>query len=177
MSEKFFIAKPTATGETFNHFTMKMPTTRVTITPKDNGNLVQYWIEDETDSYCFRWYETEETIAEIREYVRDTYGHENVEIQNGRFTLTGCTLADLGARGSSNPHDDRFWDWTWHHIPYVITYDAATDLLNCTCGNTTHTDGFVAVDENGLECEPYEGWGNRYMCQNCGAKITLEVKQ
>jgi hypothetical protein len=124
------------------------------------------------------------TLQTLQQYVRDRWeGTDYIDSSAGfhndygRFTLTGCTLADLGARGSSNPHDDRFWDWTWHHIPYVITYDAATDLLNCTCGNTTHTDGFVAVDENGLECEPYEGWGNRYMCQNCGAKITLEVKQ
>jgi hypothetical protein len=59
---------------------------------------------------------------------------------------------------------------------YSITYEPKTDLLSCSCGNTTHTDGFVAVDENGIECEPHPGWGGRYMCQSCGATITMPEK-
>ncbi len=54
----------------------------------------------------------------------------------------------------------------------VITYDSEQDDMTCSCGNRTHTDGFVAVDENGIECEPrYPEWSDRYMCVTCGATI------
>jgi hypothetical protein len=56
---------------------------------------------------------------------------------------------------------------------HVIRWESG-ELLVCSCGNTTDTDGFVCVDENRLECEPVEGeWSGRYMCQSCGATITL----
>jgi hypothetical protein len=59
-----------------------------------------------------------------------------------------------------------------HHI----TYDAAADEMNCTCGNTSHTDGFVSVDEAAHQpVEPVQGeWEGRYMCQSCGTTMLLE---
>ncbi len=60
----------------------------------------------------------------------------------------------------------------------MITYDKELDDLTCSCGNTTHTDGFVAVDENGFECEPrHPEWSDRYMCQNCDAVIHTDSMQ
>jgi hypothetical protein len=57
-----------------------------------------------------------------------------------------------------------------HHI----THDEENDDMTCTCGNTTHRDGFVACDENGLEVEPLAGiWEGRYRCQSCGATINI----
>lgn len=56
--------------------------------------------------------------------------------------------------------------------PGVITFDEEQDDMSCSCGNTTHTDGFVSVDEDTMQpCEPDEFWAGRYMCQNCGATI------
>jgi hypothetical protein len=59
----------------------------------------------------------------------------------------------------------------------VISYDEAKDDMTCSCGNTSYTDGFVACNEVGIECEPDEYWDGRYICQNCGATITMEKPQ
>jgi len=42
-------------------------------------------------------------------YIESPDGLHN---EYGRFTLTGCTLSDLGQRRSTNPNDDGYWDWT-----------------------------------------------------------------
>ncbi len=56
----------------------------------------------------------------------------------------------------------------------AITYSAILDDMMCSCGNSSHTDGFVAVDEDTLQpCEPDEHWRGRYMCQSCSATIVL----
>ena len=59
-----------------------------------------------------------------------------------------------------------------------IQYHADIDDMTCSCGNRSHTDGFVACDENGIEMEPTigSGWDGRYICQSCGAtyKTSLE---
>lgn len=55
----------------------------------------------------------------------------------------------------------------------IITYDAATDDMTCSCGNRSGTDGFVACDEHGNECEPTGEWDGRYICQSCGATIRV----
>jgi hypothetical protein len=52
---------------------------------------------------------------------------------------------------------------------HIITYDVETEDLSCSCGNTSSDDGFVACDENGIECEPVGAWDGRYSCQKCGA--------
>lgn len=46
--------------------------------------------------------------------------------------------------------------------------------LTCTCGNTTHTDGFYPCDKNGNEIEPTKEWNGLYVCGRCG-KIHDEV--
>ncbi len=53
---------------------------------------------------------------------------------------------------------------------HVITYDEATDVMSCTCGNVPSADGFVSCDEEThQECEPDGYWQGRYLCQSCGA--------
>ncbi len=59
----------------------------------------------------------------------------------------------------------------------TITLDPHHGELSCTCGNVTGRDGFVACDENGIECDPLPGWNGRYLCQQCGATITLTEQQ
>jgi len=59
------------------------------------------------------------------------------------------------------------------HVQGTIRYDVDADLMDCSCGNMTSTDGFIAIDENGIDCEPDEHWGGAYRCQNCGATITI----
>jgi hypothetical protein len=59
----------------------------------------------------------------------------------------------------------------------TITFDPHSGELSCTCGNVTGRDGFVACDENGIECDPVPGWDGRYICQQCGATITLTEQQ
>ncbi len=55
-----------------------------------------------------------------------------------------------------------------------ITYDEATDDMTCSCGNRSHLDGFVPVDEAAYqECEPDQFWEGRYMCMNCSATIVI----
>ena len=39
--------------------------------------------------------------------------------------------------------------------------------LTCTCGNTTHTDGFYPCDNNGNEIEPMKDWKGLYICGRC----------
>lgn len=40
--------------------------------------------------------------------------------------------------------------------------------LTCTCGNTTHTDGFYPCDNTGNEIEPTKDWNGLYICGRCG---------
>ena len=48
------------------------------------------------------------------------------------------------------------------------------DLI-CTCGNTTHTDGFYPCDKNGNEIEPTNNsdWDRSYICSKCSKIHTL----
>lgn len=48
----------------------------------------------------------------------------------------------------------------------------------CICGNTPVDGGFFTCDAQGNEMEPEKGWGNLYICGDCGRIInqsTLEV--
>lgn len=48
--------------------------------------------------------------------------------------------------------------------------------LECKCGNTTASDGFVPCDDKGNEIEPTvdSNWDGKYVCQRCGAIHTIQ---
>lgn len=97
-------------------------------------------------------------------------GRGKYEAEAQRPTVCGaCGSPEIGTFKKIMPDPD---------VPGTVTYDADAYLMDCSCGNTTSTDGFVAVDEDTRqECEPDEHWGGRYMCQTCGATIVIPRPQ
>jgi hypothetical protein len=56
-----------------------------------------------------------------------------------------------------------------------ITFDEYGDAT-CTCGNTSHSDGFF-TSVNGVEVEPNIGgpWVDEYTCGRCGASASFNA--
>lgn len=43
---------------------------------------------------------------------------------NAQWELGGCTIYDLGQRGSFDPQEDAYWEWTWRSFaPPALTFE------------------------------------------------------
>ena len=61
---------------------------------------------------------------------------------------------------------------------FVTREPQDVDAWVCKCGNTPHTDGFSACDNQGAEIEPDDKWDDLFLCLRCDRIInmhTLEV--
>jgi hypothetical protein len=63
------------------------------------------------------------SLADVQTYVRDRWqgadyidGPASFHTDYCAFTLTGCTLADLGARRSNDYRADDYWTWDWKEL-------------------------------------------------------------
>ena len=54
-------------------------------------------------------------------------------------------------------------------IIYDELFDGEGDMFKCSCGNTTHQEGFHPCLEDGtnVEPEPGSGWVDLYKCDRC----------